>query len=413
MRKASLGTLFLTVFLDLLAFGLVVPFLPRVARAYGAPDVVATLTGTAFSLMQFLFVPLWGRLSDRIGRRPVLLWSVAASAIGQILLALSWNLPSLFFARLWSGAATANIAVAQAYIADITTPEDRSRGMGLIGVAFGLGFIFGPFLGGELGRFVILGRVGAAPALAAALLCVVNFFLALRYLPESLPPAARGQSQRSASPISPAVFRRAFQLPGVAAAVLVSALVSLSFAGMEQIFALYTSDTFRWTMSQTGRVLGFVGLVAAVVQGTAIRRLTRVFSEIRLIRIGVLLTAAGFALTGLVPAAAPWGPMLFASGLVALGSSLTNPSVSSYVSQRSDAASQGATLGVLQSIGALGRVFGPALAGALYQTIGPRLTYHVLAAQMLLAAGATVALPAPVAKPLVLEPQVNSNEEQT
>src|SRR2546423_591577 len=105
MKKASLGTLFLTVFLDMLAFGLVVPFLPAVARAYGAPDAVATLTGTAFSLMQFLFVPLWGRLSDRVGRRPVLLWSVSAAAIGQLLLAISWNLPTLFAARLWSGAA--------------------------------------------------------------------------------------------------------------------------------------------------------------------------------------------------------------------------------------------------------------------------------------------------------------------
>src|SRR4051794_9358047 len=164
MRKASLGTLFLTVFLDLLGFGLVVPFLPGVARAHGASDLVATLVGGAFSLMQFLFIPLWGRLSDRVGRRPVLLWSIAASALGMALLGFADNLLVLFAARLFSGMATANIAVAQAYIADVTPPERRARGMGIIGMAFGLGFVFGPFIGGELGRFAVLGRPGSLAA---------------------------------------------------------------------------------------------------------------------------------------------------------------------------------------------------------------------------------------------------------
>src|SRR3954452_15126016 len=141
MRKASLGTLFLTVFLDLLGFGLVVPFLPGVARAHGASDLVATLVGGAFSLMQFLFIPLWGRLSDRVGRRPVLLWSIAASAVGMAFLGVASTLAMLLAARIWSGIATANLAVAQAYIADITPPAQRARGMGIvIGSAFGLGF---------------------------------------------------------------------------------------------------------------------------------------------------------------------------------------------------------------------------------------------------------------------------------
>src|SRR5262245_11876288 len=168
MRKASLGTLFLTVFLDLLGFGLVVPFLPGVARAHGASDLVATLVGGAFSLMQFLFIPLWGRLSDRVGRRPVLLWSIAASVVGMVLLGLAGTLPMLFVARLFSGMAAANIAVAQAYIADITTPENRARGMGMIGMAFGLGFIFGPVLGGLLGQYEVLGHPGALAAFVAA-----------------------------------------------------------------------------------------------------------------------------------------------------------------------------------------------------------------------------------------------------
>src|SRR3954452_17374574 len=142
MRKASLGTLFLTVFLDLLGFGLVVPFLPGVARSDGASDLVATLVGASFSLMQFLFIPAWGRLSDRVGRRPVLLWSTAASALGMASLGFASSVPLLFAARMFSGIATANIAVAQAYIADITTAENRAKGMGTIGIAFGMGFIF-------------------------------------------------------------------------------------------------------------------------------------------------------------------------------------------------------------------------------------------------------------------------------
>src|SRR3954470_5210767 len=185
MRKASLGTLFVTVFLDLLGFGLVVPFLPGVARAYGASNLGATLLGAAFSGMQFLFIPLWGRLSDRVGRRPVLLWSIAASAIGMGLLGLAGSLAMLFVARLWSGMATANIAVAQAYIADVPAPERRARGMGLIGMAFGLGFIFGPFIGGELGRFSVAGRPGAVGAFAAAALSALNLVLAFFFLPES------------------------------------------------------------------------------------------------------------------------------------------------------------------------------------------------------------------------------------
>jgi DHA1 family tetracycline resistance protein-like MFS transporter len=222
MRKASLGTLFVTVFLDLLGFGLVVPFLPGVARAYGASNLEATLLGAAFSGMQFLFIPLWGRLSDRVGRRPVLLWSIAASAIGMGLLGLAGSLAMLFVARLWSGMATANIAVAQAYIADVTTPERRARGMGLIGMAFGLGFIFGPFIGGELGRFAVLGRPGALAAFVAAGLSAVNLVMALFFLPESRPAAHRGPApRRRAAPLDLEAARLARATPGVPLAVAI------------------------------------------------------------------------------------------------------------------------------------------------------------------------------------------------
>lgn len=392
MRKASLGTIFLTVFLDLLGFGLVVPFLPGVARAYGASDSVATLLGAGYSLMQFLLIPFWGRLSDRFGRRPILLSSIAAIVVGMAMLGFAHSLAMLFAARLLQGAASANIAVAQAYIADVTPPEQRARGMGIIGVAFGLGFIFGPFVGGELGRFTILGGPGALAAFVAAGLSALNFVLAWRFLPESLPPERRGQSVRTASPLSVERLRALKDSPGAALAIGVQFFVVLAFAGMEQTFRLFTEDAFHMSVEGTGRVLGFVGLVAAIVQGGSIRPLTKRFGEARLVRAGVVVQVVAFALLGASPrfGASALLALFVAAGLIALGNGLSTPSVSSYVSRRSDAASQGAALGALQSAGALARVVGPATAGVVYQVVGHGQTYYVAA--LVMAAAALLAM---------------------
>ncbi len=388
MRKASLGTLFLTVFLDLLGFGLVIPFLPGVARDMGASDLVATLLGASYSLMQFIFIPLWGRLSDRHGRRPVLLASIAASALGMVMLGLAPSLFVLFLARIWSGIATANIAVAQAYISDVTSPETRARGMGMIGMAFGLGFILGPFVGGELGHVVIFGRPGALAAFVAAGLSVVNLVLAVFSVPESLPPEAPGSKARAGVRHDVASMRAAFQMSGVSIALAINFLVVFWFAGMEQTFRLFTDDAFGMTMAGTGRVLGFVGVVAVVVQGGLIHPLTRLLGEARLIRAGAFCLAAAFALTGVSPDLGGWARVaLFAgAGLIAAGSGLVTPSVSSYVSRRADAGSQGATLGALQSVAALARVFGPAAGGIAYQLAGRTAPYYLGSVGMLLAA---------------------------
>jgi len=357
MRKASLGTLFLTVALDLLGFGLVIPFLPGVARQLGAGDLVAALTGTVYSLMQFLLVPVWGRLSDRVGRRPVLLGSIGATAVGMAWLGFADTLPMLFAARLFSGAATANIAVAQAYIADVTTPERRARGMGLIGMAFGLGFILGPFFGGELSRIPVLGRPGALPAFAAAALSLVNLALAAVTLPESLPPERRarahgGEAKTPGHRISPFDLdgiRRALALPDVGRAIAINFILIFWFAGFEQTFRLFTDDGFHLTAQGTGRLLGLVGVVSALVQGGLIGRLTRRAGEARLLAVGLFVLAAGFVLLGAAPAiaAAPRAALGAASVLIAVGSGLVSPSVSSYVSRRAGPDAQGLTLGTL------------------------------------------------------------------
>src|SRR6266700_5991663 len=387
MRKASLGTLFLTVFLDLLGFGLVIPFLPGVARHFGASNLVATLPAVAYSLMQFLFIPIWGRLSDRIGRRPVLLWSIAATAAGMTMLGLAHSLVLLFVARFFSGIATANIAVAQAYIADVTPPEKRARGMGIIGMGFGLGFIIGPFVGGALGRVLVMGRPGALAAFVAAGLSVVNLCFALAVLPESLPPERRGQSKRRLSPLDLHQLRAAVALPGVAQAIAINFTMVFWFAGMEQTFRLFTEDAFGMNDWQTGRIFGLVGIVAAGVQGGLIAPLSRRYGEVRLLRAGMLFQALAFGLLGACPRLGAWSLVaLFTSaGLIAFGNGLCTPTLPAYVSRRAGAESQGVTLGSLQSASALARVLGPAAGGFLYQALFPSAPYYIGAAGMLFA----------------------------
>jgi MFS family permease len=421
VKKATLGTLFLTVFLDLLGFGLVVPFLPRMARALGAGDFTAALIGSAYSAMQLAFVPLWGRLSDRVGRRPVLLWSIAATAVSMAGLSAATSLAALFAARAFSGAATANVAVTQAYIADVTTPEERSRGMGLLGAAFGLGFILGPFFGGQLAGVRWWGRESSAPALAAALLAAVNFLLALRSLPESLPPerraaaaggaaAGRGRAAGATGAAgagggdatapaagggdatapaaggadatgAPGAGPDGRARPSLALPLALNLCVVTAFAGLEQTFTLYTLDAFGLGPRATGNVFGLMGLVAAIVQGGLIRRLTRAWGEVALIRGALVCQVAAFALFAVAPRYG-LGALCGAVVLVACGSGALNPSVSSYVSQRAGATVQGATLGALQSTGALGRTLGPATGGALYQGAGPTAPYVASAVGM-------------------------------
>jgi MFS family permease len=383
MRKASLGTLFLTVFLDLVGFGLIIPFLPSMARDLGASDFGAAALAACYSLMQFIAVPLWGRLSDRVGRRPVLLWSIAASALGMVFLGLSQHLVTIFLARLWSGAATANIAVAQAYIADVTAPKDRAKGMGIIGMGFGLGFMIGPFIGGELGRFHVIGHQGTLPAFFSAALSMINLAFALRYLPESYPPEKRIASKRKWTFLDIEALRKVGRYPGIAAILAIAFSSIFWFSGMQAIFRLFTLDAFKMDVAGTGRVLGLVGLVSVIVQGGLIGRLNRRFGEIRLLGAALFLMALGFVLTGLSVHLGV-GSFLLASAVTAAGTALHMPSVSSYLSRRVTADLQGSTLGLMQSAGALARASGPLVWGVLYDGLGLRTPFYIAAAAIAL-----------------------------
>jgi MFS transporter, DHA1 family, tetracycline resistance protein len=392
MKSAPrLGAIFLTVFVDLLGFGLVLPFLAKEARdTFGVSELVATLIGSVYSLMQFLFVPIWGRVSDRVGRRPVLLWSIAGTAVAMAGLGfgLAWgrSVLWLFVARIFGGIATANLGTASAYIADITKPEDRAKGMGLIGMAFGLGFILGPGIGGALAKIPIEGRHGSVPCFAAACLSVVNLVWVAVGVGESLPPERRAAAPpRKLSPLNLHATRAAFRLPGVALAVGVNFIVILSFTNLDQTFTFFCGDLFAIDEQGTGYVLALVGVVAASVQGGLIRPLAARFDEATLMRAGTFLQATAFA--GLVAAGAMGArAVLFASsGLLALGNGLTQPSISAFISRRAAAHEQGATLGTNQSFASLARTFGPALGGWLYGSVGPRAPYTAASLGMVVA----------------------------
>lgn len=390
MRRPSLGAIFLTVFLDLLGFGLVIPFLAEEARDnFHTTAFVGTLLGAVYSLMQFLFVPVWGRLSDNVGRRPVLVWSVAASAVSMcglgLAIAYGNSVAWLFAARIFSGIATANLGTASAYIADITKPEDRARGMGLIGMAFGLGFILGPALGGLLAKIQVNGHSGSVACFVAAGLSVVNFGWVFFGLAESLPKERRATlAKRALAPLNMDAARRAFAQEDLGRAIIVNFLIVLSFTNLDQTFRYFNKDIFGMDQVETGLLLAFIGVCAAVVQGGLIRPLAKRYPEAALIRIGVAFQALAFIGFALAP---DFGrkSLFVAGGLLAFGNGLTQPTVSAYVSKRAGATEQGAMLGTNQSAASLARVIGPAFGGYVYGALGPRSPYIAAAIGMVIA----------------------------
>jgi multidrug resistance protein len=353
--------LFFTVFIHLLGFGIIIPLLPYYAEHFGASGLTVGLLTTSYSLAQFVFAPVWGRLSDRIGRRPVLLGSLILTGVSYLVFAIATSLPVLFISRIFAGIAGATLSTAQAYIADTTTPENRTKGMGLIGAAFGMGFIFGPAMGGVLSRWGF-----SIPAYAAAGLATAAFFFALFRLPESLLPEEREAAARRRE--GAATFQEALRRPVVGLVLTIFFVTTLCFSGMEAILALFCERYFRWGPHQIGYLFAYVGIVAALMQAGIVGALAKRFGERALVRAGLFLMGAAFVVAGLVP---PLALFLVVMGVIAVGSGLSNPSLSALVSLATPADEQGGILGVYQSLGSLGRATGPFLSGLLFDAISP------------------------------------------
>src|SRR5580704_2435499 len=355
--------LFLIVFVDLVGFGLIIPLLPFYAERFGASPQQVTILMAVYSLMAMLAAPVWGRLSDRIGRRPVLMASMLAAALAYLWLGLASALWMLFAARAFAGACAGNIAAAQAYIADVTPPERRARGMGMIGAAFGLGFIIGPALGGLVAGNDLATADLKTPGLIAAGLSLIAFLGVVLLLPESRPVSARDRPSRGRF----AVLRNALGRPVLSRLLVVFFLVILAFAGMESTFALWAMRQFGWGPAQVGYALTFVGFLSAIMQGGLIGMLTRRFGEEWLMLGGLALIALGLLV---LPLAHHLAPLLVALGALALGMGMMQPSLNSLISRRAGADEQGEIMGVAQSIGSLSRVLGPIIAGALFEAFG-------------------------------------------
>jgi multidrug resistance protein len=351
-KKAQLGIIFLTVFIDLIGFGMIIPILPLYALHFHASESVNGLLVGIYSGMQFIFAPVLGKISDRVGRRPVLIVSLLGTATGFAIMGFAGSLMWLFIARIVDGISGGNISTAQAYIADITGPEERSKAMGLIGAAFGLGFILGPAIGGILSQYSI-----AAPFLFASALALINAILVFIRLPESLSPEHRATAAEAA-PIAE-VFKHGWHLP----AIMGSYFFSIAgFSIMTTNYALFTHERFGYDQRQNGYVFAFIGLIGALVQGGLLRQLLKRKSEKSLAVMGVALLIVGMALLPLVGGLVA---LLAVSAVVGIGNSFVTPTLNGLASRSAERTWQGRVIGLMQSSGSLARWIGPFIAGKL------------------------------------------------
>jgi DHA1 family tetracycline resistance protein-like MFS transporter len=358
--RSPLFLIWTTVFIDLVGFGIIIPILPLYAERHGATPLDVGLLLASYSAMQFVFAPVLGSLSDRVGRKPVLAVSLYGTALASLALGAASAIPNslwlIFLARLLDGVTGANIATAQAYVADVTTEEKRARGLGLIGMAFGLGFVLGPAIGGLLASIDV-----SLPFYVVGGLAALNATLMLFRLPEPERHIAFATEARSRLSRVAAALRD----PRTRLLLVVVLLATTAFAAMEATLALLLKDRFSYDEAHAAWLFAFVGVVMAVVQGGLVGRLVERVGERPLVVAGTALLATALALIGL-PLPASLGVLLAALALLAIGSGLQTPATTALVSRLTPAAQQGSALGVSQSMSALGRIAGPLLGGALY-----------------------------------------------
>jgi MFS transporter, DHA1 family, tetracycline resistance protein len=359
MKRSPVIVIFTTVFIDLVGFGIVIPVLPFYAQSTGfnaTPRMVGILFAS-YSVMQLIFSPILGGLSDKYGRRPVLLVSIIGTGIGFLILGAAQTLTMLFIGRILDGITGGNISTAQAYMADITTEKNRAKAMGMIGAAFGLGFILGPAIGGILSRWGI-----HVPFYFAAALCFANATLLYFRLPETLNTRVKDRPRRRRlNETKSALKERKLKF-----LLVIYFLFILAFSLMTSSFSFYTMFRFGYDAQQTGYLFAYVGLIAVIIQGGLMGRLVKRFGEISLVIIGAMCFAISlFAVPFVGPAAGGLAALLVGGGVFSMGNSLATPALTSLSSKCVGEEKQGVVLGVTQSTASLARAVGPSLAAIL------------------------------------------------
>jgi MFS transporter, DHA1 family, tetracycline resistance protein len=357
--RSHLAILFLTVFIDLLGFGLVIPILPTYAVSLGATSFEVGLVMAVYALMNFIFSPFWGTLSDRVGRRPVIAGTVLVTAMAFLLLAHANTLFLLFAARMLAGIGSANIAASQAYITDVTPPEGRAKTLGLIGAAFGIGFIFGPPVGGLIKEHLGMAAVGYS----AMGLSLFNLLLVLLFLPESL-KVKDATNKLEIKPVSQAV--RALRNERFRDLFLTSFIYITAFSMMQITVALLWEQHYGLSEARIGYMFASMGLASAIVQGTMVGWLARTFGEQRSMLYGCVIMGVGLLMIPFVPEAYFFPLAFIPIALLALANGCLMPSITSLLSRNASEKEQGQVLGLNQSFGSLARIAGPTVGGMLY-----------------------------------------------
>jgi len=385
-RGSSLTFLFVTVFVDMIGYGIVIPLLPFYVQQYAAGAVLIGLLGSLYAAMQFFGGPFLGGLSDRVGRRPVLLLCLFGASLAYLLLGLADTLPLLVAAVVLAGGTSGTLATAQAYIADSTSSADRARGLGLIGAAFGLGLITGPVLGGLLSLFSL-----SAPAFAASALALINVAFGFLILPESLPIM-----RRTSTPIlrlNPVTqLRSMLGMGSIRALLLAVFLLNLSFAGLLTNFPLFSNVRFGWDATANAFFFAFVGACVVLTQGVLLGKLQPRFGEKRLLLGGLALMALNFGLIALIPS----GPLLYpVVGILAIGTGLAIPALTALISRRVSEREQGKVMGGQQAILSLTLILGPLISGLAFDHLGVPSPYWIggLLAALALLVAAVALLP--------------------
>jgi multidrug resistance protein len=356
MKRVFL-VLFAIMFMVMLGFGIIIPVLPFYAEKFGADSVTLGLLMAVYSIMNFIFAPIWGSLSDRVGRKPVLLIGLVGFAASYFLFAAATQLWMLFATRIMAGVlSAATLPTVMAYMADITTPETRAKGMGMVGAAAGLGFVFGPAIGGGFHRFG-----DQMPFLVAGILVILNFLFAAFILKESVSPEQRLQHAKKKEKIW-----EAFK-PPVSYLFLLQFVVTLSLAGLEATFAYFSAVRFGADAADMAAIFTIMGVAGAIVQGGLIGRLTKAVGEARVIQVGLSISAAGFLLITQIHSFLTAAVYLT---VFAVGNGMIRPAVSALISKQT-AAGQGGAMGLLGSMDSLGRIAGPVIGGTLYQVAHP------------------------------------------